>query len=43
VPAHGARVLLREGRTEDAGLRAELDRAMAAVAGSLLDGTDSGR
>jgi cyclomaltodextrin glucanotransferase len=43
VPAHGARVLLHEGRTEDAGLRAELDRAMAAVAGSLLGETDSGR
>jgi cyclomaltodextrin glucanotransferase len=32
VPAHGVRVLLRDGRTESAELRAELDRAMAAVA-----------
>jgi glycosidase len=35
VPAHGARVLLRYGRTADAGLRAELDRAMAAASHTL--------
>lgn len=32
VPAHGLRVLLRDGRTTDPALRAELDRAMAALA-----------
>jgi cyclomaltodextrin glucanotransferase len=32
VPAHGFRVLLREGRTEDAELRLQLERAMAALA-----------
>ena len=32
VPAHGVRVLLRDGRTKDAALAAELDRAMAALA-----------
>jgi cyclomaltodextrin glucanotransferase len=35
VPAHGTRVLLRYGRTADAGLRAELDRAMAAASHTL--------
>jgi glycosidase len=34
VPPHGLRVLLREGRNEDPALRAELDRAMEALAGS---------
>ncbi len=32
VPAHGVRVLLRDGRTKDAALVAELDRAAAALA-----------
>ncbi len=32
VPAHGLRVLLRDGRTADPALRAELDGAMAALA-----------
>jgi cyclomaltodextrin glucanotransferase len=31
VPAHGVRVLLRDGRTKDAALLAELDRAAAAL------------
>jgi glycosidase len=33
VPAHGVRVLLRDGRTRDAALAAELDRAAVALAG----------
>jgi cyclomaltodextrin glucanotransferase len=31
VPPHGARVLLRDGRVDDAGLKSRLDRAMKAV------------
>jgi hypothetical protein len=32
VPAHGVRVLLRDGPVEDAKLRSRLDRAMEALA-----------